>query len=132
MKAIKLHRPNIHFLLIVTVAGLCIWSGCSGSPKSVDMGGEEGSKVAATVEDLNEVKNNAKKLANVFVANQKVPDAKELNKHTFYVMGKPIVQGSSATCKVQIEKADGTPVGEQQWEFEKVADAWKIKSAPLR
>ncbi len=112
-------------LLLIQLAN----TGCSGS-NAVDMGGEEGSKVASVVEDLNEVKHNSKKLPEVFVDSKKAPDVKRLNKLAFYVAGKPTVNGTSATCKVLVEKLDGTPLGEKEWSFEKISDSWKIKSAP--
>ncbi len=99
-------------------------------PGSVDLGGEEGNKVASAVEELNEVKHNPKKSAEFFVK-QESANAKKLNQFTYYVAGKPVISGSTATCKILIERANGTAVGDQEWTFEKVADRWKIKSAPL-
>jgi hypothetical protein len=98
----------------------------------MDLGGEDGSKIALLVEDLNEIKHNAKKMADFFATKQAVPDAKKFNQFAFYIAGKPAVSGSTATCKVLVEKAAaGTSLGEQEWTFEKVADGWKIKSAPV-
>lgn len=110
---------------------LLFLAGCADQSKPLDMGGEDGSKVAMVVEDLNEVKHNAKKVGEFFVNKQVTPDVKKLNQMNFYIVGKPAVTGTTATCKVQIEKNDSTPLGEQEWQFEKVADQWKIKAAPL-
>ena len=118
----------VSFYLLICVQ--LLFPGCSRVPGSIDLGGEEGNKVAATVEELNEVKHNPKKIGEFFVDKQGQADAKKLNQFTYYVAGKPSVTGTSATCKVLIEKANGTPVGEQEWTFEKVSDQWKIKSAP--
>ncbi len=118
-------------LCLTSFVLLLLTIGCSDSNKTIDMGGEDGSQVALLIEDLNETKHNAKKVVDSFVSKQVTPDVKKLNQLTFYVMGKPAVNGSSATCKVQIEKSDSTPLGEQDWQFEKVGDKWKIKAAPL-
>jgi hypothetical protein len=106
--------------------------GCSGGAKQIDLGGEDGKKIALLVEDLNEIKHNAKKMVDCFASKQAVPDTKKFNQLAFYIVGKPNVTGSTATCKVLVEKAaEGTSIGEQEWTFEKVADGWKIKSAPV-
>jgi len=95
------------------------------------MGGEEGTKVAVLVEELNEVKGDAKKMEPFFVSNPSAADAKKFNTMSFYIKSKPAINGTTATCNVQIEKQDGTPLGDSEWSFEKVADGWKIKSAPF-
>jgi hypothetical protein len=106
--------------------------GCSGGASQLDLGGKDGEKIASIVEDLNEIKHNSKKMVDCFVSKQAVPDAKKFNQLAFYIVGKPNVTGSTATCKVLVEKAAaGTALGEQEWTFEKVADGWKIKSAPV-
>ncbi len=106
-------------------------SGCSSNPSSIDLGGDEGKKVAGVIEELNEVKNNSKKAEAFFVSKENLPPAKRLNQYTYYVAGQPSINGSNATCKVLIEMANGNPVGEQEWTFEKVSEQWKIKSAPV-
>lgn len=115
----------------VLAMSLVLSVGCSGGAKQMDLGGEDGMKIAALVEDLNEIKHNAKKMVDCFSSKQAVPDAKKFNQFAFYIVGKPNVTGSTATCKVLVEKAEGTPIGEQEWTFEKAADGWKIKSAPV-
>ncbi len=116
---------------LVVLTGLSLWIGCSSQSQQKDMGGADGSAVASLVEDLNEVKHNPKKLS-TFFASKNAASAKEMNKYAFYVKGKPIVDGAKAVCNIFVESVDGTPVGEKEWEFEKVADGWKIKSAPIR
>lgn len=118
--------------LVLLMVSFSYLSGCgSSTPGSVDMGGEDGTKVAVLVEELNELKSNVKKLGDSFSSKPSVADAKKFNSMTYYIKGKPTVSGMSATCKVQVEKQDGTPLGELDWSFEKLADGWKIKSAPL-
>jgi hypothetical protein len=48
------------------------------------------------------------------------------------VKGTPKISGESATCTVGVEKNDGSPVGDFEWELEKKGDTWKIKKAPLK
>ncbi len=123
------HDTNPFIVMLFASFLLC---GCgTKSTGPVDMGGEDGSKIALLVEDLNEVKHNAKKLADSFSVKPTSADAKKLNNLTFYIKGKPMINGAIATCCVQIEKQDGTPLGDVEWGFEKQADAWKIKSAPM-
>ena len=122
-------RFGLPFLLVVCLSCL---SGCgSSTPGSVDMGGEDGTKVAVLVEELNELKGDAKKMADSFTSKPSAGDAKKFNTMTYYIKGKPEIKGTTATCKVLVEKQDGTPLGELEWSFEKMADGWKIKSAPL-
>ncbi len=115
----------------IVAGGLVLSIGCQSNTGSIDLGGEDGKKVASAVEELNEVKHNPKKSNDFFVTKPDPTNSKKLNQFTFYVAGKPVVSGSTATCKVLIEKANGTPAGDQEWTFEKVADQWKIKSFPL-
>ncbi len=113
------------------LCGCLLSTGCSSSAGPVDMGGEEGSLVASAVEELNEVKHSPKKSAEFFVTKQSADSTKKLNHFSYYVAGKPTINGTSATCKVLIERSDGTPLGDQEWTFEKVDNRWKIKSALL-
>lgn len=119
-----------NILKALTSVALLVVTGCASMTSSLDVGGEEGGKVAAAVEELNEVKHNPKKASEFFVSKQSQPDTKKLNQFTYYLAGKPVITGSTATCPVLIEKADGTSLGNQEWTFEKVAEKWKIKSAP--
>ena len=105
--------------------------GCSVGNKLPDMGSEDGAKVALTIEDLNEVKHNTKRLGELFVTKESIPDAKKLNQYVFYVKGKPSISGSTAKSAVLIERNDGTAAGEKEWSFENVSGKWRIKSAPI-
>jgi hypothetical protein len=128
------HMLKVYIRYALAVALLCfnlfVIHGCSGnSSKLPDMGGEEGAKVALVIEDLNEIKHNAKRVSELFASKSGVPDSKKLNQFVFYVKGKPTVTGSTATCMVLIEKNDGTVAGELEWSFENVSGRWLIKSA---
>ncbi len=107
--------------------------GCGSSPSDskagLDLGGADATAVATLVEDMNDAKGNAKKVAAMFVKGA-APDAKKFNSYDFYIVGKPTVTGTDATCKVRVDAAKGTK-GEQDWTFVKEGDKWKIKAAPL-
>jgi hypothetical protein len=50
----------------------------------------------------------------------------------YTLVGKPAVNGESATATIVVEKsATGAKLGEVTWEFAKVDGTWKIKTAPL-
>lgn len=104
--------------------------GCGGASQPIDMGGEDGAKVALLVEDMNDAKGIPKKQDPLFVS-PGGPMTKEYAKFDYFVIGKPTVTASMATCKVSVQKADGSSAGEKEWTFEKVGAEWKIKSAPL-
>jgi hypothetical protein len=118
------------FLFFATLG--CTQLGCSQSAPTLNVGGEEGGKVVSVIEELNEAKGDDKKMAGSFVSKDVAPKSKELNLYAFYVTGTPKIEGESAKCNVAVEKNDGTPVGDFEWELEKKGDTWKIKKAPLK
>lgn len=107
--------------------------GCGSSPSDtktgLDLGGADATAVATLVEDLNDAKGNPKKIAGMF-AKGAAPDAKKFNPFDYYIVGKPTVTGTDATCKIRLD-AKGATKGEQEWSFVKEGDKWKIKAAPL-
>jgi len=112
---------------------LCLsFLGCSQSAPTLNVGSEEGGKVVSVIEELNEAKGDDKKMASSFVSKEVTPKSKELNLYAFYVKGTPKIEGNTAKCSVAVEKNDGTPVGDVEWELEKMGDTWKIKKAPLK
>ncbi len=113
------------------ICSLLLSLGCARSAPTLDVGGEEGGKVVSVIEELNEAKADDKKLAASFASKAVTPKAKELNLYNFYVKGTPKVQGDSAQCLVLVEKNNGTPVGDFEWELERIGGTWKIKRAPL-
>jgi hypothetical protein len=118
----------------LSAALLSLACGCGGSSTTdnktgLDLGGADASAVATLVEDMNDAKGNAKKVAGIFVKGA-APDAKKFNSYDYYIVGKPAVTGSDATCKVRLD-AKGATKGEQEWSFVKEGDKWKIKAAPL-
>lgn len=124
-------RNYIAQLLLFATLG-CTLLGCSKSAPTLNVGGEEGGKVVSVIEELNEAKGDDKKMAGSFVSKDVAPKSKELNLYAFYVKGTPKIEGESAKCSVAVEKNDGTPVGDFEWELEKKGDVWKIKKAPLK
>jgi hypothetical protein len=53
-------------------------------------------------------------------------------KYGYTVVGRPSMNGTSATAKVRVDPAaGGATVREMEWLFEKDGDKWKIKSAPI-
>lgn len=123
--------------LLIVAASIFLFgslSGCgspSASTKPLDMGGEDGSKIAALIEDLADTKTNSRKLNAMLANGTKIEDQKKFAKYEFYVVGKPTVNGMEATCMIRVEDGGGTKLGEKEWTFGKQGDAWKIKSCPL-
>lgn len=110
--------------------------GSGGDMKPLDMGGEDGIKIATLVDDLNEAKGDAKKTGKLFAsgAAPAAADAKKIAAHSYYIATgtKPTVTGSEGTAKVSIHSdKESKEVGQKDWNFVKEGDAWKIKAAPL-
>lgn len=121
-------------ILFVTLGCLFALTGCGGDSggKPLDMGGEDGSKISTVIEDVNDAVGNTKQLDTLFVKGSKPSDPKKMVKYGYSIVGKPTVSGTTGTAKVRVDPAGGgATVGEVEWTFEKVGDAWKIKSAPL-
>jgi hypothetical protein len=112
--------------------GLCLTIGCGGADvKPLDMGGPDGDKISALIEEVNEGIGSAKEVESLFVKGTK-PDTRKMGKFGYTVVGKPTVSGTTATAKVRVDPASGgATVGEVEWTFEKEGEKWKIKSAPL-
>ena len=110
------------------LVGLLLLAGCAAKDLS-DMGGNEGKAIAEVVELLNDYKARDEKISMLFAKSDGLPSAQELNKYSFYVVGKPAVASDTATSKILVERADGTPIGEREWSFKKVDGSWKIVSA---
>jgi hypothetical protein len=106
-------------------------SSCSSGGVS-SYGGEEGKKVADLISNLDDDLQESPKT--VF-ATGSVPQPNVLKKYlgmTYSLVGKPSVDGTTATARVAIERsATGDKVGEMDWTFVKEGDAWRIKNAPL-
>ncbi len=122
--------------LILPVALVCLIAitGCGGDSggQPLDMGGEDGTKIATLLEDVNDAVGNPKKLDTLFAKGVKPADPKKFAKNSYSIVGKPSVSGTTATAKVRVDPAGGgTTLGEVEWTFEKDGDKWKIKNAPI-
>ena len=84
-------------------------------PGAVDMGGEDGTQVAVLVEDLNEVKNNVKKLADMFTDKPSAANAKKFNTMTFYIKGKPKINGKNANRRQHVGSDGMMRTFAKQW-----------------
>lgn len=108
--------------------------GCFGpaTDRPVDMGGEAGTKIATLIEDMNDAKGAAAKMAPLMAAAPAAAEAKKFEAFEFYIVGQPTVTGTTGTAKVQVMKSEsGEKVGEVEWTFEEAGGAWKVKTAPL-
>jgi hypothetical protein len=126
----RLNWLILSLYLIVSISA----AGCGGSSnkdKSLDMGGEEGSKIASLIDDLADFKNNPKKLPSICDESLKLTEPKKFGSYSYYVVGKPTVNGDTATCTIRIDDAGGTKLFEKEWEFVKRGNNWKIKSCPI-
>ena len=119
------------YLAVTTIAALAAIVGCGGPTKPLDMGGEDGQKVSLLIEDINDSKGNPKKMSELMVTAVSAAEVKKFDPYEFSIIGKPSMNGTNATCKVRVDKISGEQAGEVEWGFEKVGDAWKIKSAPV-
>jgi hypothetical protein len=118
---------------LLACAGL---AGCGGAGpeagKAPDMGGPDANAVCVLVEDANDLGTNAKKYDAAFVKGSKPADLKKFAQHSYGIVGRPKVEGASATCTVRVTKtATSEAIGEKEWVFAKEGDKWKIKDAPL-
>jgi hypothetical protein len=121
-------RKNVRLRVLV---GLLALTGCGAKDMS-NMGGDEGTAIAGVVELLNDYKARDDKIPMLFAKADGLPTAEELNKYSFYVVGKPSVESDSATSKILVERADGNPIGEREWSFKKVDGSWKIETASFQ
>jgi hypothetical protein len=119
--------------LLLALGSLVGAVGCGGEPdgKPLDMGGEDGTKIATVIEDVNEAIGNPKKLDILFVKGSKPTDTKKFARGNYSIAGKPSVSGESATAKVRVDSSEGKLLGEVEWKLEKDGDKWKIKDAPI-
>lgn len=124
---------TVHRILPVFALSAALLCGCGGSDvKPLDMGGEDGNKISALIEDVNEGIGSAKEADTLFAKGSKPADLKKYAKFTYSIVGKPTVSGTTGTAKVRVDPAGGgKTVGEVEWTFEKDGDKWKVKSAPL-
>jgi len=112
----------------LTIVVFALPVGCDGTSGGTLYSGDA-QKVAEAIEDLNDTKTN-KRFAAAFVKGAVPNDQKKYRPFDYGVVGKPTVNGTTATVEVVLTK-NSEKVGTQQWAMEKDGDTWKIKSAPL-
>ena len=100
----------------------------------VDYGGDDGNKIAALVDRMNDESNTIPKLKASFVSGTPVgkKDVKAYPRFRYEVKGNPVIAGDSATATVEVSSQTGDgPGNEKEWTFVREGADWKIKSAPL-
>ncbi len=114
-----------------SVALLALMVGCG--TKAVDGGTSqvENVQVTAVITSLTDSAQDPAKFAKLWVTPPDAATAAKYKDYLYYANGAPAVSGTTAKCKLKLEKPAGTVAGEPEWEFEKSGDTWKIKAAPL-
>jgi hypothetical protein len=113
---------------------LALLTGCGSGDatnKGLDLGSVDANQIGELIDAINEAKGNPKRLATIFAAGTKAPDAKKLNAYDYSLGGKPSVNGDTATCSVRIDHSQSGETSQKEWTFVKQSDGWKIKDAPL-
>ena len=111
---------------------LCV-GGCRHTT-GPDYGGEDGSKIAALVDRMNDDSNTIPKLKASFASGTPIgkKDVKAYPRFRYELKGSPTVDGDSATATVEVSTYTSNDAGsEKEWSFVKEGADWKIKSAPL-
>jgi hypothetical protein len=112
-----------------------IWcvAGCRHTT-APDYGGEDGGKIAALVDRMNDDSNTVPKLKASFASGTPIgkKDIKTYPRFRYEIKGNPTVSGDSATATVEVCAYSGDDTGsEKEWTFVREGADWKIKSAPL-
>ena len=100
----------------------------------VDYGGDDGNKIAALVDRMNDDSNTIPRLKASFASGTPIgkKDVKTYPRFRYEVKGSPMVVGDSATATVEVSTHAGNDHGsEKEWTFVKEGADWKIKTAPL-
>lgn len=118
--------------IIITFGLFGLFAGCGEtSPKSVDFGSEDSNKIVRLIEDIPDYSGNPTKLEQIVI---KGGDVSYISTSSVEVqlVGKPKVDGASASCGLMIFAPGGSLLGEKSWTFEKVGSDWKLKNAPVK
>lgn len=118
-------------ICLVMLLGCSMTLGCGSATRQLDFGGEDGKMIADLIDDLSDFKGDDAAIAQRCAANTRPPTSAELMRYEYSIVGKPSIDGESATCKIRIDQPDGSPVGDKDWRFRKMGGVWKIEAAPL-
>lgn len=117
---------------IWTAALGILTAGCSSEASAPNYGGEEGIVLARMIENLSE---DSQPQAYFSSAAKPTPtQAKKLRGCTFELVGKPVIDGETATATVKVTtggKKAVEPV-DVEWKFVKEKNRWMIQAAPLQ
>lgn len=114
----------------LVVFGSLVGCGGESNPTPLDFGGPDATAIAVVIEEMNEAIGSVKKLDQLVI--KKPTDMKKLTKYSYSIVGKPTVSGTTATATVRLEEMKNSANSvEQNWEFEKVGDKWKVKTLVL-
>jgi hypothetical protein len=104
--------------------------GCGEGPKVQS----EGEAVVGVLSSFGDQASNPKTLK-VYFADGKAPPDGELMKYKnkgYEIVGEPKASGGTVTARVKVtDEMKGSELGEVDWTFVKIADKWKLNSAPL-
>jgi len=123
---------RIHYCIVAVMLALVV--GCNNRPSEADtkaLANSDNILIGVLIEELTDYKTTPRKWDRFFVKGAPRPDTKKFAVGTYYLMGQPTVSGTTATAQVSMEDVGGKKIGQTEWTFEKDADKWKIKSAPL-
>lgn len=123
----------MRYLLVALLFGGVIGCG-SSTTQPPSYGGEDGTKIARLVDQMNDDSNTVPKLKAAFAAGSPVgkKEAKTFPQYRYEIKGNPNVSGDTATATVAVARQVASNSGsELQWTFVKEGAEWKIKSAPL-
>lgn len=118
-------------LRIGSIALLVLIAGCG--TRVVDGGASQAemSQLTAVISGLTDATQDPAKFSALWATPPDAATAAKYKGFLYYANGAPSVSGTTAKCKLKLEKPAGTVAGEPEWEFEKKDNTWKIKAAPL-
>ena len=120
------------FTLLASCIVTSFLVGCSSSSSNTtDFGGEDANKIASILGNIPDCSGNPKKIEKFITkgGNTAEISAKAVEVE---IVGKPKIDGSSATCEVKVTAPGGSPLGQKTWNFVKEGSDWKIKDAPFK
>lgn len=117
-------------LLKLVFAAALVTAGC-GKPeldRSSDIG-----QLDVLVGDLSDATRSAAEFQTLFAPDAVPVDAERVQyaKYTYRLSGDPVIEGELADLRVAVRDNHDAEIAVADWKATKVADAWKLSSAPL-